>query len=117
MPGGVVEALAEDVLEIEAEEEVPGVRDIVERAVTPDEAPVVPVGDADMVIEDVVAADAEAEELPVIAELGEPETDEVPELPADMLTPTVMLEENETLAAVLAPRLLTELNLPGSRFR
>jgi hypothetical protein len=131
LPGGVGEALAEDVLEIEAEEEVPEVREFVERAVTPEE-PVELADDAELVVEDVVVADVEAEELTVLlieevdslsssppsidAELEEPEADEVPELLAETLAPTLMLKEDEAVA-VLAAGLLTELNLPSNRFK
>lgn len=84
-------------------------------------------------MEDVVVADVEVEELTVLlieevdslsssspsvdAELEEPEADEVPELMVDMLTPTLILEEDEAVVTVLAAGLLTELNLPGKRFK
>jgi hypothetical protein len=101
LPGGKVEALVEDVLEMEAEDEVPEVREFVERA------------DAEIVVEDVVVADVDAEELPLLL------IEEVDSLSSSLLadTLTLMLEEDKALVAVLVPRLLTELNLPGNRFK
>jgi hypothetical protein len=112
LPGGKVEALAEDVLEMEAEDEVPEVREFVERAVTPEE-PAELAEDAEIVVEDVVVADVDAEELPLLL------IEEVDSLSSSLLadTLTLMLEEDKALVAVLVPRLLTELNLPGNRFK
>jgi hypothetical protein len=136
LPGGRAEALAEDVLEMEAEEEVPDVREVVKGAVTPDEIPVALEDDAEIVVEDTIVADAVAEELPlplvvevdssssslVDAELKELVIDEVPELLADKLPlPLILIpiplelatdREDEAVAG-----LFIELNLPGSRFR
>jgi hypothetical protein len=112
LPGGKVEALAEDVLEIEAEEEVPEVREFVERAVTPEE-PVELADYAELVVEDVFVADVEAEELTVLL-IEEVDSSE---LPAETLALTLMLEEDEAIVAVLTAGLLIELNLPGNRFR
>jgi hypothetical protein len=112
LPGGKVEALVEDVLEMEAEDEVPEVREFVERAVTPEE-PAELAEDAEIVVEDVVVADVDAEELPLLL------IEEVDSLSSSLLadTLTLMLEEDKALVAVLVPRLLTELNLPGNRFK
>jgi hypothetical protein len=62
-PGGTAEALAEDIIEIEGEEEVPEKREVVGETVTPDgEAAALP-EDADMVIEEVVVAEVDSAEL------------------------------------------------------
>jgi hypothetical protein len=120
LPGGKAEALAE------ADEEVPGVREVVEVAVTPDEEPVALEEDAGIVVKDVVVADSDAEELPLslVAELKELGIGEVPELPEErlMLALMLLLEltttlEDEAVVAELVAEPLTELNLPGNRFR
>ena len=135
LPGGRAEALAEDVFEMEAEEEVPDVREVVKGAVTPDEEPVALEDDAEIVVEDRVVADADAEELPlplvvevdssssslIGAELGELETVEDAELVDKLTLPLIPIliplelatdREEEAVAG-----LSIELNLPGSRFR
>ena len=91
-PGGKAEALAEDIVDIEAEEEVPDMEVVVEAIVTPEEL-VVLAEDVDIVIEEVVEAGAEAEEYSSVLIL--------------------MLIELEVVDVTG----LIELNLPGRRFR
>lgn len=126
LPGGKAEALAEDIVEMEADEEVPEVREAVEAVVTPDEEPVALKEDAGIAVKDAVVADSDAEELPLslVAELKELGIGEVPELPEErlMLALMLLLEltttlEDEAVVAELVAEPLTELNLPGNRFR
>jgi hypothetical protein len=126
LPGGKAEALAEDIVEMEADEEVPEVREVVEAAVTPNEGPVALKEDAGIAVKDAVVADSVAEELPLslVAELKELGIGEVPELPEErlMLALMLMLElttplEDEAVVAELVAKLLIELNLPGSKFK
>lgn len=128
MPGGKAEALAEDIVEMEADEEVPEVREAVEAVVTPDEEPVALKEDAGIAVKDAVVADSDAEELPLslVAELKELGIGEVPELPEERLMLALalmlMLElttplEDEAVVAELVAKLLIELNLPGSKFK
>jgi hypothetical protein len=128
LPGGKAEALAEDIVEMEADEEVPEVREAVEAVVTPDEEPVALKEDAGIAVKDAVVADSDAEELPLslVAELKELGIGEVPELPEErlmlalalmlMLELTTPLEDEATVAELVA-KLLIELNLPGSKFK
>ena len=126
LPGGKAEALAEDIVEMEADEEVPEVREAVEAVVTPDEEPVALKEDAGIAVKDAVVADSDAEELPLslVAELKELGIGEVPELPEErlMLALMLLLEltttlEDKAVVAELVAEPLTELNLPGNRFR
>lgn len=128
LPGGKAEALAEDIVEMEADEEVPEVREAVEAVVTPDEEPVALKEDAGIAVKDAVVADSDAEELPLslVAELKELGIGEVPELPEERLMLALalmlMLElttplEDEAVVAELVAKLLIELNLPGSKFK
>jgi hypothetical protein len=126
LPGGKAEALAEDIVEMEADEEVPEVREAVEAVVTPDEEPVALKEDAGIAVKDAVVADSDAEELPLslVAELKELGIGEVPELPEErlMLALALLLElttplEDEAIVAELVAKLLIELNLPGSKFK
>ena len=87
----MAEALAEDIVEIEAVERVSEMEEAVEEAVTLGKL-VLLAEDVDMVIEEVVVAGAELEEL---------EIDEDAEL--------------EVVVVVVTG--LIELNLPGRRFR
>jgi hypothetical protein len=110
-PGSV----AEDVVEIEAEEEVPERSEVVEEIVTPDEGLVALEDGVDPVICDVVVAEAELEALPlplvvervwssVDAELESPEIGEVTKLEPDEDTELVeipMLELPLRLILVL----------------
>jgi hypothetical protein len=128
LPGGKAEALAEDIVEMEADEEVPEVREAVEAVVTPDEEPVALKEDAGIAVKDAVVADSDAEELPLslVAELKELGIGEVPELPEERLMLALalmlMLElttplEDDAVVAELVAKLLIELNLPGSKFK
>jgi hypothetical protein len=125
--------MAEDVVEIEAGDDVPDVREDVKGAVRPDEELVALEGDADGVVD--------LEELPssllvevvslssVDAELKELVPDGIPELLVDismlelaltLILPPLELDanlEDEAVVAELVAGLLLELNLPGKRFK
>ena len=138
--------MAEDVVEIEAEEESPERSEVIEEIVTPDEGLVALEDGVDTVIDDMVVAEAESEalSLPLVVEMvwsfvdAELEIGEVTELEPDEDTELVeipMLELPLMLILVLtspelAPSLedeaaveddvdanTTELNLPGNRFK
>ena len=138
--------MAEDVVEIEAEEESPERSEVIEEIVTPDEGLVALEDGVDTVIDDMVVAEAESEalSLPLVVEMvwsfvdAELEIGEVTELEPDEDTELVeipMLELPLMLILVLtspelAPSLedeaaveddvdanTTELNLPGKRFK
>ena len=141
-PGG----MAEDVVEIEAEEENPERSEVIEEIVTPDEGLVALEDGVDTVICDVVVAEAESEALSLLLVVemvwsfvdAELEIGEVTELVPDEDTELVeipMLELPLMLILVLtspelAPSLedeaaveddvdanTTELNLPSKRFK
>lgn len=124
--------LAEESVEVEADEEIPEAREVVEGVVTPDEELVVLNEDVDAAIEDVVAVEADIEELKVEvgsssfpssaeAEFEELEADEDVELLTDMLMLMLILiliplELNAIPKDEVDPK-PTELNLPGSRLK
>ena len=126
------EVLAEESVEVEADEEIPEAREVVERVVTPDEELAVLVGDVDIDIDDVVAVEADIEELKVEVgsssssssvgvELEELEPGEDVELltVALMLVPILIptpLELDAILKDEVDPN-PTELNLPGSKLK
>jgi hypothetical protein len=131
--GVLLGGMAEDVVEIEAGDDVPDVREDVKGAVRPDEELVALEGDADGVVD--------LEELPssllvevvslssVDAELKELVPDGIPELLVDismlelaltLILPPLELDanlEDEAVVAELVAGLLLELNLPGKRFK
>ena len=132
--------MAEDVVEIEAEEESPERSEVIEEIVTPDEGLVALEDGVDTVIDDMVVAEAESEalSLPLVVEMvwsfvdAELEIGEVTELEPDEDTELVeipMLELPLMLILVLTSLELvpgleddvdakpTELNLPGNRFK